>query len=262
MGLYRKIKEWYGLFVQKKYTTIAGALVFFLILSAVPFSFWVTMLFGKILVGAEEVFRPELYGKIGEMLSFLRKNAEEASDGATFFLGATSLYSASNFFYHLRRCGEIVYDAPRRKRGWAVRLSALTAALATVLLLSIFWGLFLGMVWVFRRVLPSLLAGVCTYFLAAGIGFLTCFALNVYLCPFRVSWKKQLTGALVTTLLWGIALTLFSVYIRFGNVRRLYGAMTAVVVTLLWTYCMTVCFVIGVVVNEKACRGEGKLKRF
>lgn len=126
MGLYRKVKEWYGLFVQKKYTTLAGALVFFLILSAVPFSFWVTMLFGKFLVGAEEVFRPELYGEIGEVLSFLRKNAEEASDGATLFLGITSLYSASNFFYHLRRCGEIVYGAPRRRRGWAVRLSALS----------------------------------------------------------------------------------------------------------------------------------------
>lgn len=251
LPLYRKLREEYEIFARKKYTTIAGALVFFLILSVLPFFFWGTLLFGKFLVGSEEFLDREAYGGIGELISFLRTNAEEASSGATFFLGATTLYSASNFFYHLRRCGEMIYGIAPKKQSGKVRFFALIATIVTILFLSLFWSLFLGMVWVFRLIFPAFLAETSVYFLSAGIEFLTCFALNVYLCPLRFPWKKYLRGSLTTTLLWGVALVLFSVYIRFGNIRKLYGAMTTVVVILLWTYYMTICFVVGIIVNAR-----------
>lgn len=259
---YRRLKDQYAVFAQKKYTTMAGVLVFFLILSVVPFSFWVILLFGEFLAGSEEILSHELYEGAGEILGFLQQNAKEVSGGATFFLGATTLYSASNFFYHLRQCGEIIYGVPREKRGWAVRLSALVATLITVLLLGLFWGLFLGMVWVFNKIFPLLIARMSSYFLSAAIEFLTCLALNSYLCPFRLRWKNCVKGSLVTTLLWGIALAGFSFYIRFGNISKLYGAMTTVVVTLIWTYCMMICFVVGIIVNEQRRGRAGALKRF
>ncbi len=260
--LYKKIRGMYEILARKRYTTVAGMLVFFLLLSVVPFSFWVTLLFGKFLAGSEKVFSGEIYEGFGEVLEFLKRNAEEASGGATFFLGATTLYSASNFFYHLRQCGEIVYGVPREKRGWTVRLSALAATILTTLLLTAFWGVFLGMVWVFNKIFPVLLARMSSFFLSCAIEFLTCLALNRYLCPFRLRWKDCVAGSLATTFLWGAALSLFSVFIRFGSVKKLYGAMTTVVVTLLWTYYMTICFVVGVVVNERRQTKKGDLKRF
>ena len=43
----RWLKEQYQILAEKKYTTIAGTLVYFLIMSITPLAFWLTLLFGK-----------------------------------------------------------------------------------------------------------------------------------------------------------------------------------------------------------------------
>ncbi|MDE7158107.1 MAG: hypothetical protein K2N74_00875, partial [Clostridiales bacterium] len=50
----------YAALVDYRYTTMAGTLVFFLIMSLVPFLFWLTMLFGN--AGLDEIYELELFG--------------------------------------------------------------------------------------------------------------------------------------------------------------------------------------------------------
>lgn len=257
-GKIRRAWQWialrYGVLAEKKYTTIAGTLVFFLILSVVPFAFWLTLLFGKFLVGTEEVLDLEIFSQVRELLLFVQENARAASAGASVVLAVTSLYSASNFFYHLRASGEIIYGCVRKKSGWRSRLAALLLMLATMAVLVAFLAVFVGMVYLLRRFLPVFVADLGGYILLFSLAFGVSAVLNLYLCPYRLHFREAVKGSLITTGFWAAASVGFSIYLHFSRIDKLYGAVTAVIVFLLWAYIMMVCFVVGVVYNEYYAR--------
>lgn len=244
----------YRALADKKYTTIAGTLVFFLILSVVPFAFWLTLLFGKFLTGTEEVLDLEIFSQVRELLLFVQENARAASASASFVLALTSLYSASNFFYHLRASGEIIYGCARKKGGLWSRLAALLLMLATMAVLVAFLAIFVGMAYLLRRFLPAFVADLGGYILLFSLAFGVSAVLNLYLCPYRLRFRETVKGSLITTAFWAAASVGFSVYLHFSNMDKLYGAVTAVIVFLLWAYVMMVCFVVGVVYNEYYAR--------
>lgn len=247
---FSKVREAYAVLSEKKYTTVAGTLVFFLLMSVVPFTFLVTLLFGKIPDGYREIISLEVFSQVRDLLLFLEENAQSAQKSATIVLAVTSFYSASNFFYHLRRSGEIVYECSRRRKGWRLRVSAVLLTLATMIAVFLFLALFLGGVWLLRRFLPALPAEIGGYVMLALFAFLVCLVFNLYLAPYKVPVKNMLAGSLLTTFLWGAASFGFSFWLRFGDMSRLYGAVSAIVVFLLWLYLLMICFLVGVIYNE------------
>ena len=56
----------------------------------------------------------------------------------------------------------------------------------------------------------------------------------------------------------------FSVYVQIGNMGKLYGALSIIIVFLLWLYVLMICFIIGVIINSekiaKAYKQERKRK--
>ena len=47
----------------KKYTTLAGTMAFFLVMSVMPFLFWLTLLFGKLELDYSQLFELEKIGR-------------------------------------------------------------------------------------------------------------------------------------------------------------------------------------------------------
>ena len=129
----------YAAFAEQRYTTIAGTLVFFLVTSLVPLLFFLTLLVGSAGISAEEIFGLELFDWAKDFLVYLTQHAEKASAGANVLFIATTLWSATGFFYHLKRSGEIIYGAPFR-RGIRVRVGATVCALV-VLFFGKWWQL-------------------------------------------------------------------------------------------------------------------------
>ena len=111
----RWLKEQYQILAEKKYTTIAGTLVYFLIMSITPLAFWLTLLFGKLNISSESMLELPVFESVKNILLYIRDEANKATTGASVFLIATTLYSATNLFYHMRRSGEIIYDYRRQK---------------------------------------------------------------------------------------------------------------------------------------------------
>lgn len=249
--IWRWCFERYQILADKKFTTIAGTLVYFLILSVVPFTFWLTLLFGKFLAATEEVLSLEIFSEVKELLLLLQENARIASASAGGVLAATSLYSASNFFYHLRVGGEIIYEYRRQKGGLKTRVVAVLFTFVIMVTLIVFLAVFVGTSYILRFFLLPAAAETASYVLLSVMAFSINVILNVYLCPYRIRLKEIWKGSFLTTALWAAASVGFSVYLQFGNLDKLYGAITAVVVFLLWAYVMTVCFVTGVVYNER-----------
>jgi uncharacterized BrkB/YihY/UPF0761 family membrane protein len=83
------------------------------------------------------------------------------------------------------------------------------------------------------------------------IAFFLVLVLNVYICPHKTSVKNFLPGTFLTVGLWTLAIVGFSIYLKIGNMGRLYAALSAIIVFLLWLYILMICFIIGVIFNSE-----------
>jgi YihY family inner membrane protein len=258
---YRFIREKYTLLSVKKYTTIAGTLVFFLIMSIVPLSFWLSLLIGRLPIQTEKVLSLPVFDSVKDILSYVQNEAANATTGASIILIFTTLYSSTNLFYQMRRSGELIYDHPPEGHGLKIRLSAL-------ILLIVVMGMVIGFLLVyalgsflFSRLLSKTWERVADYLLLAGVAFLLVLLLNIYVCPFKMKAGAFLPGTMVTVGAWAVAIVGFSLYLKVSNVRRLYGALSTLIVFLLWLYILMIGFIVGVILNSERIMKTHKKKK-
>lgn len=254
----RFFKRKYDVLARKKYSTLAGTFVYFLVMSVMPFSVWLTILFGRMNLPVERVLEMPVFASVEGVLKFIRREAVLAQKGASIVLLFTSLYSATGLFYHMRRGGEIIYGYTRKKSGWRVRASALLFSFAVMLASALLLAVFAGGAVLFAKLFSGWLLFVCDYFLLLSLSFFLVLMLNAYVCPYKVKIGEIVKGTLFTVAAWAAALAGFAVYLKFGNTGRLYGAISAAFVFLLWLYVLMTCFVAGVAFNseEKSLSAE------
>lgn len=243
----RKVIELFKYFSDKRFSTIAGTLVYFLLMSIAPFILWLTLVCGN--VNVERFLSNELFESVSPVLRYMKASAESAASGAGIVLLVTTLYSSTNFFYHLRRSGEIIYDSSRRKGGLRLRLASLLLIFASILLLALLAGVTVTGSWILEKFLPSYIADIFVCTCVTAVAFAVALVLNLFTCPYKRKVKEVVPGSLLTTALWIVFLMGFSVYMYFANPERLYGKIASIIIFLLWCYVMMSCFVIGVIYN-------------
>lgn len=244
---------------MKKYTTIAGTLVFFLITSIMPLTFWLTLVIGRLPIDTEQIFELSVFSSVKSVLDYIRREAANATTGASVVLIFTTLYSSTNLFYQMRRSGEIIYDHYKPRQGFRLRLGALVLMLLIVLMIVAFVLIFALGTFLFSRVLPATLEKFADYALLAALAFALALLLNAYICPYKTSMKHFIPGAALTVAAWAVAATGFAVYLQISNMDKLYGALSAMIVFLLWLYVLMICFIAGVIFNSErvvAARAE------
>ena len=258
MGFFKraaeKIGSAYRILAENRYSTVAGTLVFFLVMSLMPFLFWLTLLFGGSAL-AYSFSELSLFGWAEDILILLRDSAAAAGKGVSVLFLLTTLWSSSAFFYHLRRSGEMIYRYRRIKKGWKVRLSAILITFA-VLLFFAAAGVLLFAASVASRLLSPWISYPAFYALLFALGFFSAWMLNDYVCPYRIRPSETARGSLYTAIAWLLASAAFSVYLHFTDKAKLYGALTVVIVFLLWLYWMMIVFTAGVIYNKTRVEGE------
>ncbi len=259
--LYAKGKEKYEVLTSKKYTTLAGTLVFFFITSIMPLSFWLSLFLAKLPVDTRQILDLPVFDSVKSVLVYVQSEAENATAGVSFVLLVTTLYSSTNLFYQMRRSGEIIYDYRRPKRGIRLRLGALALTFIVLATFATFLLLFALFAFVSAYILPRPMERAFDYLLLFGFAFLLVMVLNVYVCPYKVRFRRFLLGSCVTVASWAVAAIGFSVYIKIGNSSRLYGALSAVILFLLWLYALMLCFIIGVIVNSEKIAEKTHVKK-
>ena len=248
----------YGTLAAHKYTTVAGTLVFFLVLSIVPLLFFVALIFGES-ISAEQVFELELFDWAQELIIYLNAHATGASVGANVFFLATTFWSSTGFFYHLRRGGEIIYGMSGSQKGWRLRVSAVLFTLFMLLFITFSGGVVIGANLLTRALTPWV-SSALVYFIVTLFGFFTAWLLNAYACPYRAA-TEMAAGSALTALSWLVAAALFRIYLKFSNPARLYGALSAIVVFLLFLYWLMICFTVGMIYNCNRIRLEGRKEK-
>lgn len=255
------IKNEYALLTAKKYSTIAGTLVYFFITSAVPFCFWLTLLFGKA-VDYETVLNLKIFSGFEKLVSYIVENAASATNDVSVVLLATTLYSSTNLFYHIRRSGELIYSYDGGS-GLKVRIAALALMFLVIIAMAVIIAFFSAAYYFINKYFGATSAETALYCFLPCAAFLFALILNLYICPFRLKLSEALAGALITTALWSVSAIAFRAYLLFANAERLYGAVSAAVVFLLWLYVMMNCFVIGVIFNSaRIDRKNKEIKKF
>lgn len=242
-----KIWTTFKYYTGRRFSTIAGTLVYFLLMSIAPFIVWLTLLLGNIEV--EQFISGALFQSISPFLNYLKSSAQHAASGAGIILLATSLYSSTNFFYHLRRSGEIIFGSSRVKGGIKLRIIS-----AVIIIISIFVFAFLGaFAFVGKSILQTFMPEVLCNIISLIFGIMIMFAivllLNIFACPYKLKISEAAIGSVLTTVLWIIFAVGFAVYIQFASPGKLYGAIASVIIFLLWCYFMMCCFVIGMIKN-------------
>ena len=253
------VKEKYQLLSFKRYTTIAGTLVYFLIMSIVPLSFWLTLLIGRLPIDYEAILGLAIFDSVKDVLLFVKGEATGATNGASIILLFTTLYSSTTLFYQMRRSGELIYDVRVEKKGVRLRVGALLLMAIVMAMVVVFLLIFaLGSV-LFSHLLSKTWARIADYLLLAVVAFCMVILLNAYLCPCKMALKTFFPGAVVTVFSWIGAAVGFSLYLKISNPVKLYGALSTIIVFLLWLYILMVCFVVGVIINsERVSKKEGK----
>lgn len=245
----RKVVEEIKYFSDKRFSTLAGTLVYFLLMSVTPFLFWLALIVGEIDFSFLE--DAEIFAAIAPVIQYLQTSARGATGGAGIVLLITSLWSSTNFFYHLRRSGEIIYDNRLKKGGLSLRFSSLLAVFATIVLIAFAAAVpFLGL-GVLASIMPEWLAQCISIIFLTMSAFFIALLLNIFACPYNLGFENTVPGVFLTVALWLVCAVGFTVYLRFANPQRLYGAVAAVIVFLLWCYLMVNSLVIGIIYNRK-----------
>ncbi len=248
---YLYVKEKYDLLSFKKYTTIAGTLVFFFIMSIMPLAFWLSLIIGRLPLHTENILSLPVFSSVKGVFDYVQKEALNATTGASIILIFTTLYSATNLFYQIRRSGEIIYDYHKEKQNWRLRVGALVLLIIIMAAAVAFLLIFALGSFIFSRVLSSAWEKIADYALLAMLAFLLVLLLNMYICPYKEKVRAFLPGTTITVAAWVVAIVGFSVYLQISNVSRLYGALSTVIVFLLWLYMLMICFIAGVIFNSE-----------
>jgi membrane protein len=250
-SIYRYIKRKYDLLAFRKYTTIAGTLVFFFIMSIVPLSFWLTLIIGKLPFDADRLLRLSVFDSVKSVFEYVQQEAASATTGASVILIVTSLYSATNLFYQMRRSGEIIYDFRKKREGLKLRISALVLLIIVMASAVAFLLIFAIGSFLFSRLLGGVWEKLADYLLLITVAFLLVLLLNMYICPHKTKMRNFIPGTCLTVGAWVLAIVGFSVYLKVGNITRLYGALSTLIIFFLWLYILMICFVIGAIFNSE-----------
>lgn len=243
----KKIWTTFKYYTDKRFSTIAGTLAYFLLMSLAPFVVWLTLLLGNVQV--EQFVTGVLFKSISPFLNYVKSSAQNAASGAGIILIATSPYSSTNFFYHLRRSGEIIFGSARVRGGIKLRILS-----AIIIILIILASAFLASVnfagrLVLQTFMPEILCNIISMVFAVFFTLVCVILLNKFACPYKLKISEALIGSLLTTILWILFIVGFAIYVQLASPGKLYGAISSIIVFLLWCYFMMCCFVIGMIKN-------------
>lgn len=254
-----KLRAELKIYTDKRFSTIAGTLVYFLLMSIAPFIVWLTLLLGSIDI--QRFISSSLFDSILPFLTYLEQSAQSAASGAGLILLITSLYSSTNFFYHLRRSGEIIFQTSHTGGGIKLRVISAALIILTILLLAFLAAFAVTGRWILATFMPEILCDIISFLYLGILAFFCAVLLNLFACPYKLRVGEVIKGSLITSALWLIFIVGFAIYLRFASPGKLYGAIASVIIFLLWCYFMMCCLVIGMIKNGEDINVK-KLKKF
>ncbi len=193
-----------------------------------------------------------------EMLSVIRTQIvrlADGNDGGVFTLGLLgALWSSSAAMVAMVDAMNRAYDIEEARPWWKVRLTAILLTIGLSVFIVLAFGLILagpqaadwasarfGFGPAFALAWKIVQWPIAFALVVTGIGLVYYFAPDA-----EQDWVWITPGALIATLLWLIGSLAFRFYVvNFGNYEATYGAITGVILLMLWFYMSGLVLLIG-----------------
>ena len=250
---------------EKRLSTVAGAWVFYFLLSVIPLVFLVVTAFGVfgVKITTDLVSRlPEEFRTAGEAIVL---TATTASNGATVLFIVTAVYSCIRLLSQMSKDGDCIYGVKSKtKRGimrkfWAIiALATLFAVFAGASVLVAFGNKLFNFTFAVHGV-KKLLTTLGVFFLAILLCFIIILLLNRFISPVKLKIKQVAFGSFISLVIIVLGTMGFALYIRFFNsYNAFYGSLAGIIVFLLWAYILMVSLVTGVIINQHLYAKDAK----
>ncbi len=246
---------------DKKSSTLAGALVYFALLEMVPLAYLTTLTLSAFGSKIDNSFINAIFKDLKQVIEYVYITAQKLGTSGNIVVVLISTYSATNFFYHLRRTGEIVYNY-LTTNNVLVRFASM--GIMTLFLFG--FALFQGVYFFISKYsieFFGLILGQTINYSVLILSFLVfLIALNLYACPYRIKVKDVLVGSIYTCV-FSITMTVaFFIYVNyFANFTEIYGAISVVVIFLMWLYIIMKGLISGMNLNVYYLGKRKKVRR-
>ncbi len=254
------IKKVVELFNENRLTTVAGAWVYYFLMSVIPLAFLLATafsVFGISVLNELVSTLPEEFREAGQAIS---ETAEKVSKGATLLFIITAIFSCTTLLNQMSKDGDFIYGVnATAKRGILRRLWAIVA-------LGALFALFLFMAFLFAfhsRIFPQNVADsslkLILTILAFSFVIFFCYAIIIvlykYISPVNQRLRELFLGGFCSLSVIVLGTLGLAIYLRyFSSYNAVYGSLTAIVVFLLWAYIVMLGLAVGVIVNKVVYR--------
>lgn len=262
-----RVYSLYKILKEKNYTTLAGSIAFFFIINGGALIFLISLIFNLFNLRFTAYF-PSTNPFVNELLLYVDNNSLSYFKTYSFILIVTSIWSSSTLFYHLLKSGELIYEKKRKKYPFFIRiLSVLFVAIFLVIILSSIIILILGNL-ILAHLNNNLLSILIKIFMLLIVPSIAIFFFLIFVPPVKLKFKNVYKGALFTLSFWIVSTLLFQIYLNiFNNFKAIYGALTFVIIGMIYIYLLAIGLVIGLVINlltivkvERQENGENKVE--
>ncbi len=250
------LKSLITVFNEKRLSTVAGAWVYYFLMSVIPLAFLLATafsVFGINVLNDLVSTLPEEFRTAGEAIA---ETAENVSKGATVFFIITVIFSCTTLLNQMSKDGDFIYGIKAKaKRGVFRRLWAIVALGALFAMFILMAFLFAFHNRIFPEGLSSSVGKLILTIVAFSFVILFCYAIIIvlykYISPVNQKLREFFLGGLFSLSIIVIGTLGLAVYLRyFSSYNALYGSLTAIVVFLLWAYIVMLGLVVGVIVNN------------
>ena len=247
-GIIKNIRKKYNIISDKRYQTISGSISFFFILSIIPFLFIMSLIlnFLNININIESNIIPE---NIISILKYVFNIQRDNITSYSIFLVIIALYTSSKILFQITECGEIIYKKKKEKFIKKRIITILEVFILMIVLVSIIILNIIGNKYLYK-IVDGLFIIVFKYFLSVLFPLLLIYILNIFVSPIKLNFKDLYKGVLFTFIYWFISTILFNIYyMYFSNLEVFYGALSLIIVSLLYIYILSIGLVIGFIIN-------------
>lgn len=262
------IKEFSGVFLDKRISTVVGAWVFYFLTSIIPLVFLFLTILGVFGVELTEdaVSRlPLEFRSAGEAIV---STARRASKGATLLFIITAIFSCSRLLSQMSKDGDYIYgEKSAVKRGvmrriWAVvALGSLFVIFLLAIILIAVGGNFFGYAFAFGKI-KNLIATIAFFLVIILFSFLIIITLNKFICPVKLKFKQLALGSICSLFVIVLGTIFFALYLRFFNsYNAFYGSLASIIVFLLWANILMFGLALGAVINSQLNKTALQLSR-
>lgn len=244
-------------FYEKRLTTVAGAWVYYFLISLVPMVFLLVTAFSVFGVSVTDNLIARLPEELREGGQMIARTAENASKGATVFFVLTVIFSCTTLLNQMSKDGDFIYGARSKiKRGIMRRVFAVFA-------LAFLFAIFLGIALLFAfsnsikidflsTQKSQLFLSIMAFLIVILCGYVIIIALNTFISPKKVRLSNLLIGSFISLCIMVLGTIGFIVYLRFfASYNAFYGSLAGVIIFLLWAYILMLGLAVGVIVNMK-----------